>query len=259
MPDKRNGEPGARKDLTLDLGNGVTLKLVLIPAGKFLMGSPQTETGRSNDEGPQREVTISEPFHMGACEVTQAQWRAVMDTEPWLGKMSGKPGADHAASWISWNDAGKFCEALSKKTGKRVALPTEAQWEYACRAGTTTAFCCGDDPSILGEYAWFQDNTRKTGEEYAHPVGRKKPNAWGLYDMHGNVWEWCRDWNDKEYYAKAGNVDPENTTETQFRAVRGGSWHNDPSRCRAAARNSWTGPNYVHYNYGFRVMVASRP
>jgi len=253
------------RTVTLDLGKGATMKLVLVPAGKFLMGSKFSAAesvrrygGKENhyaDERPRHEVTISKPFYMGACEVTQAQWRAVMGAEPWKGKVWGKPGADHAASWISWHEVSTFCRKLSKKTGRKVALPTEAQWEYACRAGTTTVYCFGDDKSKLGDYAWYHDNTRKKGEVYAHPVGRKKPNAWGLYDMHGNVWEWCRDWYAKEFYAGGKNVDPENTTEAKNRTVRGGSWYNDPSRCRAAARNSWTGSNYRHYNYGFRVVL----
>jgi len=259
---------GPAEVLTLDLGKGVTMKLALVPAGKFLMGSKlsaaevartyNTKEERFADEHPRHEVTISRPFYMGIYEVTQAQWRAVMGTEPWKDKISGKPGENHAASWMNWYEASEFCERLSKKTGRIVALPTEAQWEYACRAGTTTTFCFGDDTSELGDYAWYQDNTRKTGEAYAHGVGQKKPNAWGLYDMHGNVWEWCRDWYAKDFYAKGKKADPENTTETPHRAIRGGSWHNDPRYCRAAARNSWNTSNYRHYNYGFRVVAASR-
>ncbi|MDP6547233.1 MAG: formylglycine-generating enzyme family protein, partial [Phycisphaerae bacterium] len=126
---------GPPKTLALALGKNVTLKLTLIPAGKFLMGSPETETGRGDAEGPQREVTLSEPFYMGVTEVTQSQWKAVMGTEPWAGKSYAKSGGSHAASYLSWDDASKFCEILSKKTGKKLSLPTEAQWEYACRAG----------------------------------------------------------------------------------------------------------------------------
>ena len=255
------------KHLTLDLGKGVTMKLALVPAGKFLMGSKLSaaevarmyggKVSQHTDEHPRHEVTISRPFYMGIHEVSQAQWRAVMGTEPWKDKISGKPGDGNAASWMNWYEASEFCGKLSQKTGKMVTLPTEAQWEYACRAGTKTIYCLGDDSSKLGDYAWYQDNARKTGEEYAHPVGQKKPNAWGLYDMHGNVWEWCRDWYAEDFYAEAKNVDPENTTETKHRTVRGGSWHNDPRHCRSAGRNSWCGSSYRHYNYGFRVMVAS--
>jgi len=265
--EKTSDDAGGAKHLTLDLGKGVTMKLALVPAGKFLMGSKLSpaevarlfngKEERHANEHPQREVTISRPFYMGIHEVTQAQWQAVMGTEPWKDKISGRPGARFAASWMNWHEATEFCEKLSKKTGKTVALPTEAQWEYACRAGTKTIFCFGDDASKLGDYAWYQDNARTTGQPYAHAVGQKKPNAWGLYDMHGNVWEWCRDWHANDFYAKAKNVDPENTTESKCRAVRGGSWHNDPLHCRSAARNSWCGPHYRHYNYGFRVAVPS--
>ena len=270
---KRRQEETARAmkiktTIALNLGKGATMKLVLIPAGKFMMGRKLSaaeavrlcggKEAHYADERPRHEVTISPGapgFYMGVCEVTYSQWRAVMPTEPWAGKVCVKAEADHAASWMNWHEVSEFCQVLSKKTGKKVRLPTEAQWEYACRAGTETVYCFGDDKSKLGDYAWYHDNTRKTGRSYAHPVGRKKPNAWGLHDMHGNVWEWCRDWYAKEFYATADKVDPENTTETKHRAVRGGSWHNDPSRCRSASRNSWTGPAYRHYNYGFRVVV----
>ncbi|MDP6717400.1 MAG: formylglycine-generating enzyme family protein, partial [Pirellulaceae bacterium] len=127
------------KTLALDLGKGVTLKLVLIPAGKFQIGSPKTETNRNNDEGPQREVTISKPFYMGITEVTQSQWKAVMGTD----RSGDKSGSNNAVSHISWSNANKFCKVLSKKTGRKVMLPTEAQWEYACRAGSKTAYSFG--------------------------------------------------------------------------------------------------------------------
>ena len=196
------------KHLTVEFDHGVTMKLVLIPAGNFLMGSPETETDRRDYEGPQREVTISQPFYMGIYEVTQAQWRAVMGTEPWHGRVWVQSGADIAANHISWDDASKFCELLSEKTSKKVALPSEAQWEYACRAGSKTAYCFGDDAAKLGDYAWYYENAYNKDEKYAHSVGRKQPNAWGLYDMHGNVLEWCRDWCAEEFYANARNADP---------------------------------------------------
>ena len=241
---------------TLDLGNKVTMKLVRIEAGKFMMGSPVTETSRFADEGPQREVTISKPFYMGVHEITQSQWKVVMGTEPWAGQTYAKFGASNAASYISWDDATKFCEALSKKAGKRVALPTEAQWEYSCRAGSKTAYSFGDDASKLGDYAWYNDNAYRKGEEYAHAVGQKKPNAFGLYDMHGNVWEWCRDYYDEKFYANAKNIDPENTTRSSARVLRGGSWGNDPLGCRAAARGGLTSDGRGS-SFGFRVVVVS--
>jgi formylglycine-generating enzyme required for sulfatase activity len=243
---------GPPKALSLDLGSGETLKLTLIPAGKFQMGSDKG----SSDEKPVHQVTISKPFYMGIHEVTQSQWKAVMGTEPWAGKTYAKSNGSHAASYISWDDTIKFCETLSKKTGKKVTLPTEAQWEYACRAGSKTAYYFGDDASKLGDYAWYSDNAYKQDEKYAHGVGQKKPNAFGLYDMHGNVYEWCSDWYDEKFYAKAKNVDPENTTKATARVLRGGSWSSNPGYCRAAARFRCSTVFRFNLN-GFRVVVVS--
>jgi len=245
----------APKKMVLDLGDGVTMRLVLVPAGKFQMGSPDDEKGRKGGEGPRHEVTISKPFYMGVCEVSQKQWLAIMDIKPWDGMISGKPGDDYAASWMNWHEANEFCQKLAKKTGKKINMPTEAQWEYACRAGSDTMFCFGDDLSKLGEYAWFADNCRKTNEPYAHAIGTKKPNAWGLHDMHGNVWEWCRDKYSKYPEDGAARVDPVDTSDSKFQAVRGGSWHNDVVWLRSASRCSWNGKGYRHYNYGFLVMI----
>ena len=255
---------------TLDLGNGVTMKLVLIPAGKFLMGSPATELSRwkvrDKEEGPQRQVTISKPFYMGVCEVTQVQWRAVMGTEPWKDKPHAKSGDNNAASHISWDDASKFCKILMKKTGKNITLPTEAQWEYACRAGSKAAYCFGDDASSfgdddwkLGDYAWYYSNAFAKDANYAHPVGQKEPNAFGLYDMHGNVWEWCRDWYDEKFYANAKNVDPENTTWSKHRVHRGGSYFEHGRVCRSASRSAEK-PSCGDYGWlGFRVVILNSP
>jgi len=179
-----------------------------------------------------------------------------MGTEPWDGKRLAKSGGSHAASCISWDDASKFCEVLSKKIGKKVTLPTEAQWEYSCRAGSKTAYSFGDDASSLGDYAWYSENAYKKDEKYAHAVGQKKPNALGLYDMHGNVYEWCRDWYDAKFYAKVKNVDPENTTEAKYRVIRGGSWSSFPGNCRAAGHYGGTTDNRDGH-VGFRVVVVS--
>jgi len=199
--------PDTAKHLSLDLTTTVTMKLVRIEAGEFTMGSPKGETGRNADEGPQRQVMITKPFYMGATEVTQGQWKAVMDTQPWKGQPLAKAWVDNAANYISWDDAMAFCAALSRKTGRRVRLPTEAEWEYACRAGTTTAYSFGNDSSKLGDYAWYEGSAHNDDEKYAHPIGMKKPNALGLYDMHGNIWEWCADWYAGSY-ADAKTRDP---------------------------------------------------
>jgi len=244
------------KELTLDLGNKVTMKLALIPAGKFMMGSPKGEKDRFDTEGPQREVTISKPFYMGVYEVTQEQWTAVMGTTPWKGKELAKDGATHAATYISWNDATDFCKKLSTKTGKTVTLPTEAQWEYACRAGSKTRFSYGDDDdySKLGDYAWYAKNAWDIGEKYAHTVGQKKANDFGLYDMHGNAWEWCADWWE-DSYANAGKADPTGPASGTCRVLRGGSFFYIDRNCRSACRCLIV-PEYVWYFYGFRVVVA---
>ena len=208
------------------------IELVLIPAGTFWMGvSPGDEEAR-DDEKPRHRVTISRPFYLGKYEVTQGQWVKVMGSRPWSGETYARDRADHAASYISWNDAMEFCRA----TGFR--LLTEAEWEYACRAGTTTKFCFGDSDSELGEYAWYDGNAWDRDEKYAHVVGRKKPNAFGLYDMHGNVWEWCSDWYDSEAYSRysGGVTDPSGPSTGEYRVLRGGSWHYVPWFCRSSYR-----------------------
>ena len=163
------------------------------------MGSPKDETNRFDDE-EQVAVTLTQPFGLGKYEVTQGQWKSVMGTEPWEGQSSVQIGEDNPATYVSWDDATEFCKKLTQResTGEEYRLPTEAEWEYACRAGTTTAYSFGDDEKQLGEYAWFNGNALDVDEKYAHAVGLKKPNPWGLHDMHGNVAEWCSDWYDEK-------------------------------------------------------------
>jgi formylglycine-generating enzyme required for sulfatase activity len=222
------------KELTLDLGGGVTMKLVLIRPGKFIMVGAGTH---------QHEVTLSKPFYMGVTEVTQAQYEAVMGTNP-----SNFKGAANPVDGISWNDATDFCKKISEKTRQAVCLPTEAEWEYACRAGTESAFSFGDDPSALGDYAWWGGNSDGT----THPVGQKKPNAWGLYDMHGNVWEWCADWYGA--YPTDPVTDPSGPATGRYRVLRGGSWtYVDPDCFGCAFRLYYDlAPSLRNFNYGFR-------
>lgn len=256
------------KPSTIELSKGREMTLTLIPAGTFMMGAELSmeETirrhgGRAQHlscEHPRHEVTISKPFYMGVYEVTKGEWKAVMGTEPWKDSIPpAKLDDDNPANWVNALQAIEFCETLSKKTGRKVSLPTEAQWEYACRAGTTTAWSFGNDQSQLVDHAWCWLNTRKAvpPEPYAHNVGLKKPNPWGLYDMHGNLWEFCNESCDKEFYARSPKVDPINKKKTELRSVRGGSWHNGTREARCAMRATWTGDKYVHYNYGFRVVV----
>ena len=252
---RRKAAAATPKSIELDCGGGVAMKLALIPAGEFMMGSPEGEQDRGSDEGPQRRVTISKPFYLGVTQVTQAQWRAVMNTEPWEGESFCQTGPDNPASHVSWDDATAFCNGLSKKTGRTVRLPTEAEWEYACRAGTTTRFYYGDDPDYgkLGDYAWYDGNVDDIGESYAHPVGAKKPNAWGLYDMHGNVFEWCADWY-ADSYTNADTRDPKGPSSGEARVLRGGSWDGHPQNCRAAYRYG-DSPGGRDIDSGFRVVV----
>ena len=245
------GMLGYSKYLTLDLGKGLSMKLVIIPAGTFIMGSPKDEPNREAHEGPQHKVTITKPFYMGVYEVTQEQYLAVMEKNP-----SKDKGQKNPVERVSWNDAIEFCKRLSVKVGKTVRLPSEAEWEYACRAGTTRAYCFGDEPNKLKEYAWFKTNAGKT----IHPVGQKTPNSWRLYDMHGNVFEWCGDWYDEAYYAAGGNtVDPTGPASGSSRVARGSCFYNHDWSCSSAYRHGFR-PGY-RYNYiGFRVVlpVASR-
>lgn len=222
------------------------IELIEIPAGSFLMGSPETEAGRYSDEGPRHLVTVS-AFKMGKYPVTQAQWRAVMGDNPSYFKGDGLPVTN-----ISWHDFGEFCRKLSDATGDNYRRPSEAEWEYACRAGSATAYCFGDDPSLFGEYAWFSENSN----DRPHPVGQKKPNAWGLYDMHGNVWEWCEDaWHDD--YKGAPTDGGAWTGKFSGRVLRGGSYFDDAVDCRSACRD-WYDARFFYHDVGVRVVVSAR-
>jgi formylglycine-generating enzyme required for sulfatase activity len=232
--------------------NSVGMKFRPIPAGTFQMGSAEGE-GYDN-ERPQHQVTITKPFWLGVHQVTQEQWRQVMGTTPWKGQSYTIEGSDVAASYVSWDDAVKFCERLSQKEGRRYRLPTEAEWEYACRAGTTTKYGFGDDEKQLGEYAWFSGNANFAGEQYAHRVGQKRPNAFGLYDVHGNVLEWCADWYEKEYYKKAPASDPSGPPSGSFRVLRGGSWVDEPFNLRSSYRH-YVPPGYRFDGIGCRVVL----
>jgi formylglycine-generating enzyme required for sulfatase activity len=160
-----------------------------------------------------------------------------METEPWKGKSFVKEGPDYAATYVSWVDSVAFCKKLSEKEDKRYRLPTEAEWEYACRAGTQTAWIFGDDEKELGDYAWYGQNAYDIGERYAHQVGQKKPNAFGLYDTHGNFFEWCHDYFGEDYYKKSPGKDPMGPAPGSFRVLRGGSWFLNSRYSRSASRN----------------------
>ncbi|MFH1571168.1 MAG: PKD domain-containing protein, partial [Gemmatimonadota bacterium] len=186
-------EPVTR-EMTVDLPGGATMQFVWIEPGTFVMGSAAAEPGRSGDEGPQHQVTITRGFWLGKYEVTQGQWYAAMGTSPWSGASGGQADSRYPASAISWDMAQDLVHQLNAHEGATAyRLPTEAEWEYACRAGTTTPWSFGGDEAQLPEYAWYADNALNVGLQNAQPVGMKRPNAWGLFDMHGNLWEGVQD------------------------------------------------------------------
>jgi sulfatase modifying factor 1 len=238
--------------------NGLKTTLTWIPPGNFTMGSPKDEKDRGADED-QVQVTLTKGFWLGLHEVTQSEWRRVIQTAPWGGKSDVKEGDDFPATCVSWGDAMRFCENLTEQersAGRfpsdwKYTLPTEAQWEYACRAGTKSRFSFGHDELVLGDYAWFGENTRDVAEKYAHAVGRKKGNPWGLNDIHGNAWEWCRDWYAKEL---AGGMDPQGPSGGRTRVRRGGSWNSTARFCRSAERSK-SAPEFRRYGIGLRVAV----
>ncbi len=225
------------------------MEFVLVPGGKFQMGSPEDEKGRWDNEGPQHWVTIK-PFLMGKYPVTQKVWKDVMGNEPWSGKSYVKEGDDYPAVYISWNDCKEFC----KKTG--LQLPSEAQWEYACRAGTTTRFYWGDDLDYMeiGKYAWYDENAWDVGEKYAHKVGQKLPNAFGLYDMSGNVWEWCEDSWHNSYKGAPADGTAWTIGSSSDRVNRGGSWNSYGRYCRSAGRDG-NSPGVRLFDLGVRFVA----
>ena len=224
-----------------------------IPAGTFTMGSPGNELGRQEDEH-QHKVTISKAFYMQTTEVTQGQWKSVMGTEPWKGKLFVKEGPNYAASHVSWDDAVAYCKKLSEKEGKTYRLPTEAEWEYACRAGAETRWSFGDDEKVLGDYAWYDKNAYNIGELYAHQVGQRKPNAFGLHDMHGNVHEWCHDYYGEDYYKQSSEKDPTGPTSGSSRVLRGGAWDFNSRFSRSARRGRNDADSRDSYFCGFRLV-----
>ena len=237
---------GNRTSFIEKLPNRVTLEMVNLPAGEFLMGSPD-----SNSEKPQHQVQVNS-FAIGKYPVTQAQYKAVMGTNP--SHFENNP--QNPVEMVSWRDARAFCKKLSQITGKIYRLPTEAEWEYACRAGTTTRFYFGDDANQLGDYVWYSGNSQQT----THPVGQKKPNAWGLHDMSGNVWEWCQDdWHNNYIGAtedgSAWLIDNDNRSQSP-KCLRGGSWFDYPSSCRSADRNRGY-PDYINDSFSFRVVCGA--
>ena len=282
------------KTLTLDLGGGVTMKLVRIEAGTFTMGSPKFEPEDvailSSDKDTRHEVTISRPFHIGTTEVTRGQFAAFVTSSGYKTTAEKKGGWARTydgrtmrkvtgASWrkagfeqtdthpvvcVSWHDAMAFCAWLSQKVGRTVSLPTQAQWEYACRAGTTTHFSFGDEVEELHKYANYCDRSfpiepswkhkdHDDGYAFTAPVGSYRPNAWDLYDMHANAWEWCSDWYG-DPYANADARDPKGPDTGRSRVIRGGSCSFPPLYCGSATIDGYP-PDVANGLLGFRVVV----
>ena len=217
-----------------------TIEVVEIPAGSFVMGSESEP-----DERPPHRVAFARPFQMGKYEVTQAQWKAVMGGNP-----SQFVGDELPVERVTWVEAQTFVERLSAMTGKTYRLPTEAEWEYACRAGGTGLWSYGDAERALARHAWFDANAR----ERTHGVGGREPNAWGLYDMHGNVWEWCADWYSEGYYAVSPEASPGGPATGTHRALRGGSYGSIASGCRSANRFFFS-PDERYLASGLRVVL----
>jgi formylglycine-generating enzyme required for sulfatase activity len=256
-PELKPGAAAPPKTLTLDLGGGVKMECVYIKPGTFIMGGDyDKEGGVRGVETPRHEVAITKGFYLGKYEATQAQFQAVTDGNP-----STFKGKDLPVETLTCGHAADFCRRASAKTGHKVRLPTEAEWEYACRAGTDTDWSHGSDPSLLVEFAWTVDNAGSR----THPVGQKKPNPWGLYDTYGNVQEWVADKYSPDYYASSPREDPPGPKRgKRFRhpkgawiernILRGGCWKVGPGSCTSAYRllQTWRYPNF-----GFRVAVSA--
>jgi formylglycine-generating enzyme required for sulfatase activity len=241
------------KYFTEDLGNGVTLEMVEIPGGTLIMGSPKSEAGRDLDEGPQHQVTVP-VFFMAKYELTQAQYQAIMGSNP-----SYFQGNNRPVERVFWNDAVTFCEKLSQKTQKNYRLPSEAEWEYACRAGTTTPFYFGE--SITANLVNYNGNytygSAPKGQyrQQTTDVGSFPPNAFGLYDMHGNVWEWCLDDYIDNYSDAPKNGSALTGRSGDIKLLRGGSWISKPQGCRSGDRNNNLHPFRIS-GFGFRVVCS---
>jgi len=239
-----------------EITNSIGMKLSLIPKGTFTMGSPIEEEGRLSDEG-QHQVTISKEYYLGKMEVTQGQYEKVMGNNPshFQGKNIKGDSSNHPVGSVLWDDAVGFCKRLSelpeeKNAGRVYRLPTEAEWEYACRAGSKTAHCGGETSQSLRDYAWIQHNS----DFHTHSVGEKKPNKWGLYDMHGNVGEWCLDWYGK--YPTGAVTDPVCLKKHVARVCRGDCWFGGAGLCRSACRFAFDQPER-NFSVGFRVALNS--
>lgn len=239
-----------------EITNSIGMKMVLIPAGEFLMGSPDSDRYGHDQEKPQHVVRITRPFYWGLFPVTQEQYERVTGGNP--SRFTGDPS--RPVEQVSWEDASEFCRRLSalpeeEAAGHVYRLPTEAEWEYACRAGSTTRYYFGDSEESIGDYAWWSENSERT----THPVGQKKPNAWGLHDLYGNVWEWCADWYGEDYYSQSPPSDPNGPSSGDMRVLRGGAFYVG-NRASFGCACRYLNPPDVRYEYiGIRVARTVNP
>ncbi len=256
----------------VELKNSVGMQLRLIPPGEFMMGSPESEEGRGDDEGPQHRVRITRPFYLGVYLVTRSQWASVMGSNPRdisltihrRDRVFDRSTANYPMETVNWLEAQEFVENLNAKLvgmDWNYRLPTEAEWEYACRAGTATRYFFGDDERELGKYGWYLGNLPVAHHDHhdgspARPIGGKRPNAWGLYDMHGTVWEWCSDWYGADYYVNSPVDDPTGPASGSDRVLRGGGFATPAEACRSA-RRSGQEPGIQGNPFGFRVVFSS--
>ena len=245
-------DDGDSREETILLPGDVPLTMVWIEPGTFMMGRSPGEVGASSMEAPQHEVTLTRGFWLGRFEVTRRQWQAITGDDPWMSWPVTDPNLDCPVTGISLEDIDDFLAALNASTGLQFRLPTEAEWEYSCRAGSATRFYWGDDPDLIeiGYYAWWARNSGDGGEPYPHVVGRKLPNAWGLYDMTGNVWEWTSDWLNP--YQSGPVTDPSWPDSGMYRMPRGGSWAVREGSCRSAFRYDYP-PPYASDRFGLRL------
>jgi formylglycine-generating enzyme required for sulfatase activity len=233
----------------IDSMNFAGIKFIFIESGCFQMGNDETPTDRTIGESPRHRVCIEKPFYMGETEVTQKQWKDVMGNNPSKSKVEDKP-----VDRVSWNDIQEFIQKLNAKDGGNYfRLPTEAEWEYAARAGSGSDYCYGDNTSSLVEYAWFGNLGYKGS---THEVAQKQPNDWGLYDMHGNVWEWVQDWYGPSYYSDSPEKNPLGPETGKYRVYRGGSYIGKATNLRSAVRFSALPVTRTH-DLGFRLARGS--